>query len=211
VVLVLIAAGLALSLFVPHAWAAGGGILSQPTDSFRWAMVVIGVFPAGILAVIFGNRLGRRARRLRHELGVEEAGLSARVVAADDSQLGSLTLRADRVGLVARPDHLVQIGGGIVIPIEQKPRAQRLYQSHLLELGAQLVVVEERFGPRPPYGGVVLAGGRSEHVTFDRNLQLAVEEAVGAMLPTTAGRSRTASTLAWWKVSRMRVLRTVLD
>jgi hypothetical protein len=57
-VLVLIAAGLALSLFVPRAWAAGGGVLSQPTDSSRDAMVMIGVILAGILAVIVGNRLG---------------------------------------------------------------------------------------------------------------------------------------------------------
>ena len=46
---------------------------------------------------------GRQRRRL---------GLGGgRVTAADDSRLGSPTLRSERLGLVARPDHVLEVGG----------------------------------------------------------------------------------------------------
>jgi CRISPR/Cas system-associated exonuclease Cas4 (RecB family) len=99
----------------------------------------------------------------------------------DDSRLGARTLRSERLGLVARPDHLVQLGDGAVIPVEQKPRARQLYQSHVLELGAQLALVEANVGRRPPYGVIVLASGIQRRIAFDRSLEDAVFRAVGQM------------------------------
>jgi predicted RecB family nuclease len=118
---------------------------------------------------------------LRGVLGLGSTLGRGRVVAADDARLGARTLRSERLGLVARPDHLVRLGDGTVIPVEQKPRARQLYQSHVLELGAQLALVEASLGRRPPYGMVVLASGVQRRIAFDRSLEHAVFRAVGQM------------------------------
>lgn len=56
--------------------------------------------------------------RQRRRLGLR----AGRVTAADDSRLGSPTLQSERLGLVARPDHVLDVGG-MRIPVEQKPSA----------------------------------------------------------------------------------------
>lgn len=153
---------LALVARSPLAWAAGledagphnhvsatagpllaGGLLAPDA--------VVALLAVGLGALALAAWLGRRARGLRGSLGLSGALERARVLAADDSRLGARTLRSERLGLVARPDRLVRLGNGAVIPVEQKPRARRPYPSHELELGVQLILVEARVGRRPPY------------------------------------------------------------
>lgn len=55
------------------------------------------------------------------------------ILAAGDARMGSPTLRFDLLGLVCRPDHLVRVDG-YLIPFEQKPRAQRVHNSHVMQL-----------------------------------------------------------------------------
>jgi CRISPR-associated exonuclease Cas4 len=69
------------------------------------------------------------------------------------------TLASDRLGLVGRPDRLVRVGESL-IPEEWKPTAKRLYPNHRLQVGAYLVLIEEEFGVRPPYGVVVIRDGK---------------------------------------------------
>src|SRR5687768_16125792 len=95
-----------------------------------------------VVYVVIGSRIGRRRRRLGLERGT--------IVAADDARLPVPTLRSDRLGLVGRPDHLVR-SRGYVIPVEQKPSARRVHDSHVLQLAAQCLLVQERYGVRPPY------------------------------------------------------------
>ena len=64
------------------------------------------------------------------------------VLAADDSRIGSPTLRSERLRLVGRPDQLVRIGRQ-VIPVEQKPRARRVHDSHVLQVAAECLLVSE--------------------------------------------------------------------
>jgi len=64
------------------------------------------------------------------------------IVSADDSAVGAPTLRSTRYGLVGRPDQLVRVGR-ILIPVEQKPSARRIHQSHVLQLAAQCLLVHE--------------------------------------------------------------------
>jgi CRISPR-associated exonuclease Cas4 len=97
----------------------------------------------------------------RAELGLGRG----RVVAADDTRQGAPTLRSERYGLVGRPDHLVRLGH-VLIPVEQKPSARRLQPSHVLQVAAQCLLVEEAYGVRPPYGVVALSGGIEERVPF---------------------------------------------
>jgi len=140
-------------------------------------MLVAASVAAALLAI--ANR--RRARHLRRSLGLGGFGPDARLVAADSAQLGAITLGSTDLGLVARPDQVVRLAEGTYIPVEHKPRATRLYRSHLLELGVQLMLVEEHFGRRPPFGLVVLAGGVARRIPFERSLEAAVSDAAERM------------------------------
>ena len=62
-------------------------------------------------------------------------------------------LIARRLGLVGRPDYLIE-RRGCTIPVEVKPgrRAGRPYESDLMQLAAYCVLVEETTGVAPPYG-----------------------------------------------------------
>jgi CRISPR-associated exonuclease Cas4 len=73
------------------------------------------------------------------------------------------------------------------VPVEQKPRARRLQPSHILQLGALCLLIREVYGVRPPYGVVVLAGGRRERVAFDDELERAVLGTMAAMRRRLAG------------------------
>ena len=62
-------------------------------------------------------------------------------------------LFARNLGLVGKPDYLIQLRGQI-IPVEVKPgrRAGRPYESDLMQLAAYCVLVEETSGVAPSYG-----------------------------------------------------------
>jgi CRISPR-associated exonuclease Cas4 len=129
-------------------------------------LIVIVVYIALVAA-------GRRQRR-RLGLGVGQ------IVAADDARLGAPLLRSDRLGLVGRPDQILHVGHAYV-PVEQKPRARVLQPSHVLQVGAQCLLVAETYGVRPPFGVVVLADGKDVRVPFDRGLERAVLDAMSEM------------------------------
>jgi CRISPR/Cas system-associated exonuclease Cas4 (RecB family) len=59
----------------------------------------------------------------------------------------------------------------MLIPVEQKPSARRIQQSHVLQLAAQCLLVHEVYGIRPTYGLLVLAGGQQERVEFTEALE----------------------------------------
>ncbi len=96
--------------------------------------------------------LGRRQR--------ESSGLPAGTVLYRDTgdwQETERPLRSRRYGLVGRPDYLVQTRDGgrrFVVPVEVKSRARpaRPYDSHILQLAAYCLLVEDNFDAAPPYG-----------------------------------------------------------
>ena len=104
--------------------------------------------------------------RQRRRLGLGRG----RVTAADDSRLGSATLRSERLGLVARPDHVLDVGR-MRIPVEQKPSAQRVWPSHTLQVSAQCALLEEVSGVRPSHAVLVLANGLQQQVPFTPELE----------------------------------------
>jgi CRISPR-associated exonuclease Cas4 len=125
-----------------------------------WLILALG------LALLLYLAIGHVERQGRSKLGLE-GGV---VVAADDSRLGVPTLRSSRLGLAGRPDHLVRAGDAL-IPVEQKPSARRLQPSHVMQVAAQCLLVEEVYGVRPPFGIVVLADSVREKVPFTRDLE----------------------------------------
>src|SRR6266542_5917074 len=86
----------------------------------------------------------------RRHLGLN----GGRVESADDSRLGSPTVRSEQLGLVARPDHVLDVDG-MRVPVEQKPSAQRAWPSHVLQVSAQCMLLEEASGVRPTHGVLV--------------------------------------------------------
>jgi CRISPR-associated exonuclease Cas4 len=115
-------------------------------------------------------------RSRRRAMGIAEGA----IVSADDSRVRAPTLRSERLGLVGRCDHLLRVGNAYV-PVEQKPSARRLHQSHTLQVGALCLLVQDVYGVRPPYGVVVLADGSQERVTFSNELERGVVRTMAEM------------------------------
>lgn len=120
--------------------------------------------------------LGRWSRTQRARLGIEDGT----IVSAEDSLLFAPTLRSDRLGLAGRCDQLVRVGDAYV-PVEQKPSASRLFSSHVLQVGALCLLIQEVYQVRPPYGIVVLANGVREHVPFTEELEQRVLDTMTEM------------------------------
>ncbi len=129
-----------------------------------------------LLAAAAYALLARWTRSRRASLGISEG----RIVAADDSLIRAPTLRSARLGLVGRCDHLLRVGDAYV-PVEQKPSARRLQPSHILQVGALCLLVQDVYGARPPYGVVVLADGSQERVTFSEELERGVVRTMAEM------------------------------
>lgn len=99
------------------------------------------------LAMIFLWQAGRRQK---------ESGLpGSKVIYADTSKWGKpeKPLFHEMLKLTGRPDYLVQQGQA-VIPVEVKSTyaPPTPYESHLFQLAAYCLLVEEANGKRPPYG-----------------------------------------------------------
>lgn len=77
------------------------------------------------------------------------------VLSRDQTLLSSTTL-----GLSGRPDRLVRLRNDMVIPYEKKS-SKRLHDSHRIQVGAYLLLVEEAYGKRPAYGVLALGDDRS--------------------------------------------------
>jgi CRISPR/Cas system-associated exonuclease Cas4 (RecB family) len=69
-----------------------------------------------------------------------------------------LTLRSEKYGLVGRPDRIVKRGKSY-IPEEKKFSAS-VQESHQIQLGVYLLLVEEYFNVRPPFGVIITRRGR---------------------------------------------------
>jgi CRISPR-associated exonuclease Cas4 len=70
--------------------------------------------------------------------------------------LDTRVLHSRRFRLVGRPDRLFR-DGNAVIPEEWKS-SHKVYKSHIAQLGAYLILVEEEYGVRPPYGVISFKG-----------------------------------------------------
>ena len=91
-------------------------------------------------------------------------------------------LKSDRLGLSGRPDRLVRLKNGMIIPKEKKS-SNRLYDSHRIQVGAYLLLIEDAYAIRPSHGLVELGDGRVERIDNTEQLQtwtINVAEAIRA-------------------------------
>ena len=120
-----------------------------------------------LLLLVLSGLLARRAARRESE----RAGLPKGSVIYSDTNkpVGRLAptemgpegvrqekpLRSEALGLVGRPDYLIETGGGIV-PVEAKSAAAppdgRPRDSHVAQLAAYCLLVEDALGAHVPYG-----------------------------------------------------------
>ena len=105
-----------------------------------------------LLLLALGVLLLTRARQLRAMSGLPEG----KVVYEDVSGLARQALYSRALGLAGKPDYLLRDPQGNLIPVEVKsgaaPRGGRPYKSHLLQLAAYFVLVEDALDGAVPYG-----------------------------------------------------------
>lgn len=118
----------------------------------------------GLIALILGAVLLAWSSSTRKKQGLG----SGDTLALDD-----LVLVSERLKLTGRPDRIVR-QGEYLIPEEWKPSARRIYQGHRLQVIAYCLLVEEKFGVRPPFGVVVIAGGKRVEVENSEELRAEV-------------------------------------
>jgi len=104
------------------------------------------------LAALLGGWLAlRRATRTRQTSGLPQG----RVVYADtgDWRSPDAAFFSARYGLTGKPDYIVETRDGL-IPVEVKSRAAppEPYPSHVLQLAAYCLLIEDSEGQAPPQG-----------------------------------------------------------
>ncbi|MCD6290683.1 MAG: CRISPR-associated protein Cas4 [Anaerolineae bacterium] len=140
------------------------------------AFILWGIALALILAGIW---MLQRSRKLRQASGLPQG----QIVYADTDQWREPRepILSRRWGLVGRPDYLVAHGRDL-IPVEVKSgrRPSPLYRSHLLQLGAYCLLVEDWTGHRPPHG-LLHYENATVQVPFDDTLRQAVIDTLADM------------------------------
>ena len=78
----------------------------------------------------------------------------------------------DRLGLVGRPDYLIEQTDGRIIPVEVKSGASppRPHPGHVLQLASYCLLVTSAFGQRPDHG-ILQYRNRAFAVTFTEEME----------------------------------------
>lgn len=132
---------------------------TNPSDT-AW-LFAAGTLLAGVLLVLLASGI-RRSRGLA----------PGRTLALDN-----VALHSERHGLSGRPDRIVRVGR-TVVPEEWKSSG-RLWPGHIAQMGVYFLLIEERFGVRPPHGFVVLGTGERHRVENDEKLRAWVLDLAG--------------------------------
>jgi CRISPR-associated exonuclease Cas4 len=91
--------------------------------------------------------------------------------------LDNVTLFSSRFQLAGRPDRILRVGKK-VIPEEWKS-SRRLWPGHIAQMGVYFLLIEERYGVRPPHGYVVLGTGKRHRIDNDAKLRAWVLDLAG--------------------------------
>jgi len=100
----------------------------------------------------------------------------------------NVTLRSERYRLVGRPDRIVRRGNRLIV--EDRKSANRVQDSHRMQMGVYLLLAEEHYGVRPSHAVVVLRDGRRVKVKNTKALKGQVLEIVRAIRASRQNISR---------------------
>lgn len=91
-------------------------------------------------------------------------------------------LYAHDIGLVGKPDYLVRGADGLIVPVELKSSVAPLepYGSHVMQLAAYCLLVEENYGIRPKYG-LIQYRDKAFQIDYDEALEADLIDVVTAM------------------------------
>lgn len=122
--------------------------------------VLLGLVGVGALAVGLGVRsLARRARDRAH----------GELIAVDDGRRRDAPLVSHRYRIAGRPDSLRRARDGRIIPVEIKSRASPPKGpplSHVVQVWAYCLLVEETEGTPPPYGVLRYSDGEEFRIDW---------------------------------------------
>lgn len=133
-----------------------------------------------------GALLFRYARRRRAAYLPEGRIISADV---DGSEMPGKPLFSKKFGLTGQPDYLIATRAGL-IPVEVKSSKtpSHPYPSHVFQLAAYCLLVEEAEG-RPPPHGFIRYPDRTFQVLYTSDLRRALLETIEAMHADLMGRA----------------------
>lgn len=154
--------------------------LNRTADYLGWSkfwglpLEVIGLLLLLGVVIFIWDLFDRRSTSLAQKTGLDK---SAKMVALQESSyLPSRSFSSDILGLTSTPDALLE-EGGVLIPIDIKPRAKKIRDRHIIEMTAHLRLIEEETGRIPNYG-ILLLGEQKRQVkiknTPERQRQLEV-------------------------------------
>jgi len=110
------------------------------------------LFAGFFLLVVIGVMLLTLSRRLRQESGMPEG----EVFYEDASGQAQEQLYSKRLLMAGKPDYLMKDRNGALIPVEVKsgnaPRTGRPHESHLMQLAAYFLLIEDVLQSPTPYG-----------------------------------------------------------
>jgi CRISPR-associated exonuclease Cas4 len=104
------------------------------------------------LLFVLGFLLLGLSRYLKRRSGLPAAD----VIYEDASGLSQGLLIADELNLCGKPDYILRDRGGNLVPVEVKsgnaPRGDEPYESHLMQLAAYFLLIEDALDCTPDYG-----------------------------------------------------------
>jgi CRISPR-associated exonuclease Cas4 len=110
------------------------------------------IFCVLFLLFCLGILLLGLARYLRRRSGLPAGD----VIYEDASGLGQELLHSEHLNICGKPDYLLKDRSGNLIPVEVKsgyaPGGDEPYDSHLMQLAAYFLLVEDALDCTPPYG-----------------------------------------------------------
>lgn len=137
------------------------------------ALLALAAAAAGVAAARESKRAGLPAGALLYGDTGRPVGRVAPTEVGRDGKKQERPLVSEALELVGRPDYLVEAEGGIV-PVEVKstscPAGGRPYDSHLAQLAAYCLLVEDVLGAEVPYG-LVKYRDREVRVEFTDELR----------------------------------------
>jgi CRISPR-associated exonuclease Cas4 len=118
-------------------------------------LLALAAVAAAVAAARESRRAGLPAGALLYSDTGRPVGRVAGTEVGRDGKRQERPLVSEALELVGRPDYLIEADGGVV-PVEVKstasPAGGRPYDSHLAQLAAYCLLVEDVLGARVPYG-----------------------------------------------------------
>lgn len=119
----------------------------------------------------------------------EKIGIPQGKITYTDLNKPAKSLFSARLGLVGRPDYIVEIGSKH-IPVEVKSgKARRPYRNHVLQLATYCLLLEEVYNQTVPFGILTYSGGQQFKIPFVAVLREEVIKTLNEMRMQLASKS----------------------